>query len=44
MQELCWLILHDVDLERAQINQFFRVPYLELRPMIPPEMVEKVNS
>ena len=42
MQELAWLTAHDVDLEKAQINQFFRVPYVELGPMIPKEMVEQV--
>ena len=43
MQELAWLIGNDVDLEKAKIDQFFRVPYLEIGPMIPAEMVEMVK-
>ena len=44
MQELAWLIGNGVDLEKAKINQFFRVPYIELGPMIPKAMVEKVRD
>ncbi len=43
MQELSWLIGHDVDLDLAAINQFFRIPFLELGPMIPAEMVQLVS-
>jgi hypothetical protein len=43
MQELSWLIGHDVDLDLASINQFFRIPFLELGPMIPAEMVQMVS-
>ncbi len=43
MQELSWLIGHDVDLDLAAINQFFRIPFLELGPMIPAEMVQMVS-
>ena len=31
MQELAWLIANDLDLEGAKLNQFFRVPFLELQ-------------
>ena len=34
MQELAWLIANDVDLEKAELNQFFRVPYLDLQHCI----------
>ncbi len=44
MQELSWLIGHDVDLDLAAINQFFRIPFLELGPMIPAEMVQMVSQ
>ena len=44
MQELAWLIGNDVDLEKAQINQFFRVPFLEAEPMVFQEIVEKVRK
>lgn len=37
MQELVWLIRHNVDLDGAKINQFFRVPFLELESLVPPE-------
>jgi hypothetical protein len=30
MQELSWLILNNVDTKKAEINQFFRFPFLEL--------------
>jgi hypothetical protein len=43
MQELAWLIQNDVDLEKAQINQFYRVPYFELGPLIPKIIIEKVK-
>ena len=42
MQELAWLIGHDVDLEKAKINQFFRIPFFEAAPMVFQETVEKV--
>ena len=29
MQELTWLIMNDVDIEKSKIGQFFRVPFLE---------------
>ena len=29
MQELTWLIMNDIDIEKSKINQFFRVPFLE---------------
>ena len=29
MQELTWLIMNDIDVEKSKINQFFRVPFLE---------------
>jgi len=44
MQELAWLIKNDVDLEKAQTNQFYRVPYLELGPLIPRIILEKVKK
>jgi len=31
MQELSWLIANNLDLEGAKLNQFFRVPFLELQ-------------
>ena len=31
MQELAWLIANNLDLEGAKLNQFFRVPFLELQ-------------
>ena len=31
MQELTWLIMHNLDLEGAKINQFYRVPFLEIQ-------------
>ena len=43
MQELAWLIKNEVDLEKAQSNQFFRVPFIELGPLIPPIAFEKVK-
>ncbi len=42
MQELAWLIKNEVDLEKAQSNQFFRVPFIELGSVIPPIAIEKV--
>ena len=30
MQELTWLIMNELDIEKSKINQFFRVPFLEL--------------
>ena len=44
MQELAWLIKNDVDLEKAQSNQFYRVPFLELGPLIPRIILEKVKK
>ena len=29
MQELAWLIMHDIDVEKSKCDQFFRCPYLE---------------
>lgn len=29
-QEIVWLLLNNVDLEAAKINQFYRIPFLEL--------------
>ena len=31
MQEIAWLIANNLDLEGAKLNQFFRVPFLELQ-------------
>ena len=31
MQELVWLINHNLDLEGAKINQFYRAPYLDMQ-------------
>jgi hypothetical protein len=42
MQELAWLIMKDVDLESAQCNQFFRIPFIELGPLITSEALKKV--
>ena len=42
MQELAWLIMKDVDLESAQCNQFFRIPFIELGPLITFEALKKV--
>jgi hypothetical protein len=44
MQELAWLIQNEVDLERAQSNQFFRVPFIEGEAIIPPIAIEKVKQ
>jgi hypothetical protein len=45
MQELAWLILNDVDLKKAEINQFFRFPYLELCYLKPlPELNPEVSE
>ena len=30
MQELAWLIMHDVNFEKSNSDQFFRFPYLEI--------------
>jgi len=29
MQELTWLIMNEIDIEKSKINQFFRVPFFE---------------
>ena len=34
MQELTWLIMNDIDIEKSKINQFFRVPFLELDSIV----------
>jgi hypothetical protein len=34
MQEIAWLIRNRVDLDAAQLNQFYRVPFLEIESMI----------
>ncbi len=44
MQELAWLIVNNVDLESAQRNQFFRIPYIDLGPIITSEAVKKVGT
>ena len=31
MQELAWLIMHDVNFEKSNSDQFFRFPYLEIQ-------------
>ena len=31
MQELAWLIANDLNLEGAKLNQFYRIPYLDLQ-------------
>ena len=36
MQEMVWHIMNDVDLEKAQSDQFYRVPFLELGSLLPP--------
>ncbi len=33
LQEIVWLILNDVDLKAAKVNQFYRFPYLETSMM-----------
>ena len=30
MQELAWLIMHDIDIEKSKCEQFFRCPHLEM--------------
>ena len=34
MQELAWLIAHELDLEGAKTNQFFRIPFLEIQGLV----------
>eukprot|EP00095_Tigriopus_kingsejongensis_P000451 snap_masked-scaffold217_size252476-processed-gene-0.6 protein:Tk00451 transcript:snap_masked-scaffold217_size252476-processed-gene-0.6-mRNA-1 annotation:"hypothetical protein DAPPUDRAFT_231919" len=34
-QEIVWLLLNNVDLNAAQINQFYRIPFLELASIRP---------
>ncbi len=36
-QEIVWLMLNDVDLEGAKVNQFYRVPFIEIHGIIPPD-------
>ena len=34
MQELAWLIMHDIDIEKSKCDQFFRCPFLESEYLI----------
>ena len=43
MQELTWLIMNEIDIEKSKINQFFRVPFLEFDSVLRSYPIKEEN-